>query len=317
MRTEEDRGGEVDRATGRAGAPARRVTLPRLTDRQPLGGEGLEVGPVCLGMVGDPATIPVAFDAGVNFFFVSADMHWPLYEPTRRGLADLLARGGGIRDRIVVAGVCYPTQPEFCAAPFQELVDAVPGLSRLDVLLAGGAYAADFAVRAPIYAEHRRHAYVGSRAIGASFHDRRAALSAVSQREVDIAYVRYNPSHPGAAKDLFPDLPPRPRPLLFNFKSVFGYVPPLRMTEIGLPAPDYWHPAPADHYRFALTRPELDGALVGFRRPSEVEALADALARGPLTEEEETYLRDVATVDRGGGRVVQEGRATAVADGRP
>src|SRR3954463_12328826 len=117
-----------------------RTALPRMTDRLPLGPDGLRVSPFCLGLAGEAATVPAAFDAGVNFFFVSADMHWPLYENTRRGLADLLARGGGVRDEVVVAGVCYPTQPEFCTAPFEELVAAVPGLKTLDVLLAGGVY---------------------------------------------------------------------------------------------------------------------------------------------------------------------------------
>jgi hypothetical protein len=260
-------------------------------------------------MVGEAETVPAAFDAGVNFFFVSTDMHWPLYEGTRRGLASLLARGGGVRDRIVVAAVCYPTQPEFCTAPFRELLDAVPALGRLDVLLAGGAYAADFAARRPIYADHRREGLLGNRAVGATFHDRPAAAAAVAEREVDVAFVRYNPAHAGAVRDLFPALPARPRPLVYNFKSTFGWVPPHRMADLGLPAPEYWHPHVTDHYRYAMTRPEMDGVLVGLRRPSEVAGLVDAFERGPLTSEEEEYLESVAVVDRGGGRVVPDGGA--------
>src|SRR5262245_56096055 len=163
-----------------------RTALPRFTDRLPLGPGGLRVSPFCLGMVGEPATVPAAFDAGLNFFLVTADMHWPLYEHTRRGLADLLARGRGVRDQVVVAGVCYPTQPEFCTAPFRELVDAVPGLKTLDVLLAGGAYAGEFARRLPVYQGHRREGFLGSRALGATFHDRRAARAAAARRQVDL-----------------------------------------------------------------------------------------------------------------------------------
>src|SRR5262249_26053031 len=80
-----------------------RAALPRLTDRLRLGGTQLEVSPFCLGRVDQPDTIAAAFDAGINFFFVSADMHWPLYEASRVGLGALLARGGAVRDRIVVA----------------------------------------------------------------------------------------------------------------------------------------------------------------------------------------------------------------------
>jgi hypothetical protein len=257
-------------------------------------------------MVGEPAVVGAAFDAVVNFFLVSADMHWPLYEQTRRGLAELLARGGTIRNQVVVAGVCYPTQPEFCSMPFEELVVAIPGLTSLDVLVAGGAYGWEFGRRQVVYAEHRECGYLGNRAVGASFHDRKAAVGAVQGRHVYIAYIRYNPGHAGARRDVFPDLTARPRPLVFGFKSTFGYTPPARMTEFGLPAPEFWHPAVADHYRFALTPPEMDGLLISLRKPGEVSAGAAALEQGPLTEEEEGYLTDVAGVAQGKARVAPD-----------
>ena len=216
------------------GQAAARTMLPRLTDRLALGGGGLRVSPCCIGMVEDPATISAAFDRGVNFFFVTADMHWPLYDATRRGLADLLARGHGVRDEIVVAGVCYPTQPEFCSMPFQELVRAVPRLERLDVLLAGGAYGREIGRRLPVYEEHRKQGFLGNRAIGVTFHDRDAAVAALAGGELDIAFVRYNADHAGAGKDLFPRIPERPRPLLYNFKSTSGWVPPDRMAALEL-----------------------------------------------------------------------------------
>ena len=96
------------------------------------------------GLTRDARTVPAAFDAGINFFLLTADMHWPVYEPTRRGLADLLRRGGGIRDDIVVAAVSYVAQPEFCHLPFREVLDAIPALGRLDVTLAGAVGAHDF-----------------------------------------------------------------------------------------------------------------------------------------------------------------------------
>src|SRR5687768_13171254 len=110
-----------------------RTILPRLTDRLPLGETGLQVSPICLGLVGAPEVVPAAFDAGINFFFVTGDLHWPLYEQTRRGLELLLARGGGIRDDVVVAVCSYCTQPEFPVGALRETLDAVPGLERVDV----------------------------------------------------------------------------------------------------------------------------------------------------------------------------------------
>ncbi len=75
------------------------------------------------------------------------------------------------------------------------------------------------------------------------------------------------------------------------------------MTELGLPGDVYWHPEITDHYRFALSRPELDGLLVAPATPEEVAALASALSKGPLDEEEETYLMHVALVAQGQAKV--------------
>src|SRR5436190_890300 len=63
----------------------RRAALPRMTDRLDLGSKGLRVSPFCLGRVKSPDTVLAAFDAGINFFFVTADMHWPGYENLREG----------------------------------------------------------------------------------------------------------------------------------------------------------------------------------------------------------------------------------------
>ncbi len=290
----------------------RQKGLPRLGDRLALGEQGVRVSPFCLGLVRSPETIGAAFDAGLNFFFLTADMHWPLYEAARRGLRQLLSRGGGIREQIVVGAVCYPTQPEFCSVPFQELLEAVPGLGRLDVLIAGGAYAKEFAARFPVYLQHRHTGFLGCRAIGATFHDRRAARQAVQEGLVDIAFVRYNPGHAGARKDLFPHLQPQPRPLLFGFKSTNGYVTPRQMDELGLPGKVYWHPEITDHYRFALTSPELDGLLVSPQTPQEVAALALALEKGPLDREEQAYLMKVALVARGQAHVEPDPDDTAL-----
>jgi len=280
-----------------------RTHLPHFTDRLALGGEGLAVSPFCLGLVGAPETIGTAFDAGINFFFLTADMHWPLYEDARRGLEQLLARGHDVRDQIVVAAVCYPTQPEFCSWPFQELLEATAGLDRLDVLIAGGAYAGEFAARLAVYQEHRRSNFLQARAIGATFHDRQAARKAVTDGLVDVAFIRYNPGHTGARQDFFSYLGQPASTLLFGFKSTFGYVRPEQMTDLGLPGDVYWHPEITDHYRFALSQPELDGLLIAPATPEEVAALAEALNKGPLDEEEETYLMYVALVAQGQAKV--------------
>lgn len=276
----------------------RRRTLPSPSDRLTLGRAGLRVSPFCLGQVEKPAAVLAAFDAGINFFFVTADMHWPLYEGIRQGLAQLFRRRRGIRDEVVVAAVAYATQPEFSWMPFGEVVDAVPGLKRVDVTVAGGAYGYELPRRLPQYRDHRRFRYAGARAIGVSFHDRIAAREAVSASSVDIALARYNSGHPGARRDLFPHLPLRHRTLLYGFTSTGGFVPRARFRELGL-ASTYWFPSFGEHYRFALTPPQVSGILCAPSTPREVEALCRAVEKGPLDAEEEKYLVDLTSLDRG------------------
>ena len=172
--------------------PARKQ-LPRFTDRLELGRSGLTVSPFCLGLTRDPDTFLAAYDAGINFFFLTADMHWPVYEPVRQGLVRLFAHRPSARDDVVVGVVTYVAQPEFLELPFTETIEAVEGLGRVDVAIAGGAYSWDIRTRLAVFRAHCEQGFAGMRAFGASFHDRAAARQAVEQRALDIAFIRYNP----------------------------------------------------------------------------------------------------------------------------
>ncbi len=279
---------------------SRRTQPWRLTQRTPLPGAG-DVSPFCVGMVDDPETIVAAFDAGINFFFLSGDLHWGMYEATRVGLARLLARGG-IRERIVVGVVSYVTQPEFIPAAYEEAVASVPGLGRADVLIAGGCYAHDFFVRLGTLEQLRASRWLDACAIGASFHDRDAARLAIQRGLIDVAFVRYNAAHTGALNDLFPHLP-RPRlSLVYNFSSTKGYVAAETLDRLGL-GPDYWRPRVTDHYRMVAARAELDGVLCSPRTPDMVRALVDAMAQAPLSEEEEHYLHHLVLLASGRAQI--------------
>jgi hypothetical protein len=268
----------------------RRRSLPRFTDRMAIGA-GLKVSRFCLGIVGNWRLIPQAFEMGINFFFVTTDMHWPLYEASRRGLRALLSRKA-IRDDVVVAGACYLTQLEFCVAPFFELVEAVPGLGRVDALIAGGVYSPDLLGR--IRTLRGGVAAGRARAVGASFHDRQAALVAANHRVVDLGYVRYNPAHPGARHDLFPQLAGGHAPL-FNFKSTRGFIPhdELRARKID---PTLWYPDAPDYYRYALSRPQIAGLLFSIKRGRQLIELEAALGKGGLLPDEEGHLEELAVL---------------------
>jgi hypothetical protein len=272
---------------------AARSKFPSPTDRLTLG-SGLKVSPLCLGAVGSPGVVAAAFEAGINFFFITGDMHWPMYEPLRRGLIDLLKKKGR-RDEVVVAVAAYVTQPDFCVAPFEEVLEAMPGLQRIDVGIAGGAYGHELSNRLPIYARHRATTFCGMRAIGASFHQRTTASWAISEQLVDLALIRFNARHVGARADLLPALPAK-RPLLYNFKSTYGYVAPERLDALGLHG-DSWRPTPADHYRFVFSQPGLDGILCAPMRENEISELCDALDAGPLSPADCDYLEKIAKAD--------------------
>jgi hypothetical protein len=275
-----------------------RRRLPRLKDRIALGRTALRVSPFCIGLVRRPETVTAAFDAGVNFFFLSADLHWPLYEAARQGLRALLARGARVRDRVVVAVASYVAQPEFTEGALSEVVDAVPGLGRIDVAIVGGAYGQDLDDRLGVMRALRRDARLGLRAIGATFHDRAAALRATNRGLVDLTLLRYNPSHPGAARDVFPRLARRRRVPIFGFTNTWGYVPPDSFPRLGL-GPEYWRPRITDFYRFALSPPAMDGLLCAPGTPGELRALAAVLREGPLDEESQRYLVDLAALAEG------------------
>lgn len=268
-----------------------RRQLPRFTQRISLRG-GLSISPFCLGMTTDWRVIPAAFEMGVNFFFISSDLHWPLYEPNRRGLRALLASRRGIRDEVAVAGVTYLSQPAFSSGPLSELVGAVAGLRRLDLLVAGGVYGPDLLARVRML--RSLVSEFSARSIGASFHDRDTAVAAANHYLVDLCYVRYNPGHTGARDDLFPRLAALRAPV-FNFKSGHGFVSHARLRELKVDS-KLWSPDAPDYYRYALSRPQLDGLLFSVRSRRELVELDAALGRGGLTADEEAHLEELAVI---------------------
>ncbi len=119
-----------------------------------------------------------------------------------------------------------------------------------------------------------------------------------------MAFNRYNSAHSGAEVDVFPDIRSERSTLLFNFKSMSGYVDPERLDGLGLPARN-WRPTPTDHYRFALRPPQLDGILCSFAEKSQVAALGLALSQPPLSEKQASYLKTLSELDA--GRIARAG----------
>jgi aryl-alcohol dehydrogenase-like predicted oxidoreductase len=267
-----------------------RSVLPRATDRLPLGRSGLRVSPLCLGMTASPETVVEAYEQGINFFFVTADLHWPLYDGLRKGLGKLFAGNRSRRDDVVVAVVSYLDNPLFGALQFHEVIAEVPGLDRVDLIVAGAvADQPGFYSRLNSMKMARSAGMHSARAIGASFHQRTLALVSDYYDLLDVAFVRYNAAHPGALRDLFPYARPNRTAPVFNFKSVMAQVTRDQFDGLGLPA-GYWCPDAVDYYRFVLSRPELDGVLCSPQSPEEVRGLLRALERGGVSKQEEEYM---------------------------
>jgi hypothetical protein len=267
-----------------------RVTLPKPGDRIPLGATGLRVSPICVGMTAEPETVIAAYEAGVNFFFLTADLHWPLYEGLREGLRRLLQGNRARRDEIVVGVVSYLDNPLFAALQFHEVTAELPGLERVDLIIAGAVSSEQsFYPRVEAMVRARAAGQHGARAIGATFHQRSLAVMAEQYGMLDISFIRYNSAHPGARRDLLPYLRQRRGIPVFNFKSTMSQVTPETVAALKLPS-TYWIPEVTDYYRFVLTRPEIDGILCSPMKVEELGALSRALDKGPLSPQEEQYM---------------------------
>lgn len=256
--------------------------LPRFDDRLEVGRVKRLVSPFCLGAVADPETICVAYDHGINFFFVTCDLHWTMYEGSREGLRRLVQRRPEAVDDIVVALVSYISQPEFMAVSFHDGAAALsPLIPSFRMLIAGGTFGYDLTARLGKLHELRSSGYLGVEVIGVTFHDRLAARLAVNVGALDIAFIRYNALHPGAETDLFPHLDPTSPTRLFNFGNTIGHFDDEAWGHLGDGA-GAWRPTHGDYYRMVLSRPELQGMLCAPGRPKELLDLREALEAGPL-----------------------------------
>ncbi len=267
-----------------------RSRLPVFGDRVALGAS-LSVSPFCVGSTSKPEVIEAAFEAGINFFFISCDLHWPAYEPSREGLRRLFRRPG-VRDQVVVCAASYLVQPQLQTPPFLDLLEAVAGLERLDVLCAGGMYGQDLERRLTGMRAHRASSFLGNRGLAVSFHERATARLAVEQNVIDAGFVRFNPVHPGAKNDLFPFVSHSTVPL-FGFKTAVGTQSEAKLRELGLGS-ENWVPTVVDHYRYALSTPGLAGLLFSPTAEAHLRSLSDGLAQGPLSADEQAYLETLS-----------------------
>ena len=137
------------------------------------------------------------------------------------------------------------------------------------------------------------------KAVGTSIHDRPRAGRLARDSVLDAFMLRYNAKHPGAEQDVFPHLDVR-RPVVIAYTAT-SWRQLLRPIS-GLEMPPW--PGPSDNgpppppltaglcYRFCLTSPHVHVVLTGPRNRPQLDENLAALDAGPLSPDEEAWVRD-------------------------
>jgi predicted aldo/keto reductase-like oxidoreductase len=124
-------------------------------------------------------------------------------------------------------------------------------------------------------------------AFAISIHDRKRAGELVKSSPIDWYMLRYNAAHPGAERDIFPNIDAASkRPAVCAYTAT--------SWRKLLSKPSGWSGdamTAGDCYRFCLSNEHVDLTLMGASSIAQVDENIDALARGPLSTEENTRIR--------------------------
>ncbi len=124
------------------------------------------------------------------------------------------------------------------------------------------------------------------RALGVSIHDRPRAGGLAASSPLDLLMIRYNAAHPGAERDIFPEVRDAKPSILAYTATAWRRL---------LKRPKGWEGpvmTAGDCYRFQLSSPSVDLALTGPKSRAEMEQNLDALAKGPLSADEAAWMRE-------------------------
>jgi aryl-alcohol dehydrogenase-like predicted oxidoreductase len=124
------------------------------------------------------------------------------------------------------------------------------------------------------------------RAISVSIHDRVRAGELARTSPLDMLMIRYNAEHPGAERDIFPYRNDgKPTILAYTATSWRRLLKP----------PKAWQGptmTAGDCYRFQLSNPNVDLALMGPSTRAQLNENLVALEKGPLSADEERWMRE-------------------------
>ncbi len=130
------------------------------------------------------------------------------------------------------------------------------------------------------------------RFVGISSHNRPLVgriLRGELEVPADFFQIRYNAVHTGAEQDIFPHLPSENRPGIEVFTATcWG-----KLLKPRLLPPDEKPLAPADCYRFVLSHPDVHVCHTGPSSAAQLDQNIEALAKGPLDDDEMARIRRI------------------------
>jgi len=134
---------------------------------------------------------------------------------------------------------------------------------------------------------------------GTSIHDRQRAGRLARDSVLEAFMLRYNAKHPGAEQDIFPHLHVRnPVVISYTATSWRQLLRPIKGIEMppwpsGASKSDTPPPLTAELcYRYCLTSPHVHVTLTGPRNRLQLDENLAALEAGPLSSEEESWVRE-------------------------
>lgn len=230
------------------------------------------------GYGADAAMVEAAFERGVDLFYWGSRRGAGFGEGLRR----IAKKKPGAAKVIVQSYARWPGQLR------SSLDDALRELKldHADVLLLGWW---NLPPREGILDAAREAVARGrARHVMVSCHHRPTFARLARDPRIDLLMLRYNAAHPGAERDVFPELPtPRPGVVAYTATS-WGQLLDPALTPKGEPTP-----SSSDCYRFALSSPFVDACFTGPRSRRELDEALVALERGPLTAGELSWMRRV------------------------
>ncbi len=142
-----------------------------------------------------------------------------------------------------------------------------------------------------------------------SSHHRPLFAQLASDPTYDAMMLRYNAAHPGAEREIFPQLPER-RPGTVAFTATrWGSLLDPKLVPAGEAIP-----RASDCYRFALSNPNIDVCLAGPKDAAQLDEALAAVERGPMSDEELAWMRRVGANVRDLTKASPRGAGMAIAD---